>query len=680
MAEKGTDTKTNVVSDLFLPKYSNAGSNQSYKQSAHIGSELETDANSDKRNSSKMMDDVKGAREGGSRDLEDEYEHTKYNSSDARGFHQDMHGQKHGHEQEEAEGAAINHANISSDFDADTSMAVNTGMNTSISTDDHNPNYGIHHPIVGEKQPLPPSLPLSQSLLVDLEMKTPQKDLLSPPTVTRKIPGSDSDDKQKLTQTKLFRESPKVRFGLTPIGTGTGTGTGISKDDSLYRTDGVNHVIPFQMNYMRADNKTSFTENSNVDKDIDADADAEDTNSLISEYGSEVGEVKFRLEDVEAMDALAEGSEEEECVELDIAVDHPATAVTVTVAPLHVHRYEREMDNVFTAQIIKEKDSGLISNMSEHQKYSPDMYTGRDQNNDGEDDDLSQDASVDSIDLASQHEGQNIEYIATRTVNNNTNAKNETDTKDSTPPRKSISPQLKPADRKENIIEPPLTPIGAVSAALRRFGNGVSHMTRCSKSPPYPDEKQTAWLSPRFNNQESSGKKHPHSITQPSFGGGDGVGGSPWVRRHNRSTARSGITACLSFDPERGRRPYGFMNQYGLESPPSSPLPTHRRSRSWGSGGSEYFVGNLKELYDVGNVQVLDPQSMEGGSKTLGSRPSRPPGGTLSPRNMTKSENANIASTPQGTTRFCEDQYSSASKKNFNKKHALLLQSPQVSL
>lgn len=151
MAEKGTDTKTNVVSDLFLPNYSNAGSNQSYKQSAHIGSELETDANSDKRNSSKMMDDVKGAREGGSRDLEDEYEHTKYNSSDARGFHQDMHGQKHGHEQEEAEGAAINHANISSDFDADTSMAVNTGMNTSISTDDHNPNYGIHHPIVKEK-------------------------------------------------------------------------------------------------------------------------------------------------------------------------------------------------------------------------------------------------------------------------------------------------------------------------------------------------------------------------------------------------------------------------------------------------------------------------------------------------------------------------------------------------
>ena len=635
---------------------------------------METDANSDKRNSSKMMDDVKGAREGGSRDLEDEYEHTKYNSSDARGFHQDMHGPKHGHEQEETEGAAINHANISSDLDADTSMAVNTGMNTSISTDDHNPNYGIHHPIVGEKQPLPPSLPLSQSLLVDLEMKTPQKDLLSPPTVTRKIPGSDSDDKQKLTQTKLFRESPKVRFGLTP----SGTGTGISKDDSLYRTDGANHVIPFQMNYMRADNKTSFTENSNVDKDIDADADAEDTNSLISEYGSEVGEVKFRLEDVEAMDALAEGSEEEECVELDIAVDHPATAVTV--APLHVHRYEREMDNVFTAQIIKEKDSGLISNMSEHQKYSPDMYTGRDQNNDGEDDDLSQDASVDSIDLASQHEGQNIEYIATRTVNNNTNAKNETDTKESTPPRKSISPQLKLADRKENIIEPPLTPIGAVSAALRRFGNGVSHMTRCSKSPPYPDEKQTAWLSPRFNNQESSGKKHSHSITQPSFGGGDGVGGSPWVRRHNRSTARSGITACLSFDPERGRRPYGFMNQYGLESPPSSPLPTHRRSRSWGSGGSEYFVGNLKELYDVGNVQVLDPQSMEGGSKTLGSRPSRPPGGTLSPRNMTKSENANIASTPQGTTRFCEDQYSSASKKNFNKKHALLLQSPQVSL
>ena len=110
---------------------------------------------------------------------------------------------------------------------------------------------------------------------------------------------------------------------------------------------------------------------------------------------------------------------------------------------------------------------------------------------------LSHADSVHSVDLASQHDGLKFDSSDYQ--------------KDEVRPS---SPALKPRNKKESDFEP-TTPIGAVSAVLRRFGNGVSNMTRCTMSPRHDEkfeegyslkhrEVGDVWLPPRFGSQKNT--------------------------------------------------------------------------------------------------------------------------------------------------------------------------------
>ena len=513
-----------------------------------------------------------------------------------------------------------------------------------------------------------------------MTMTTPQKDLLSPPSVTRKIPGTDV---KKLGPSTLFRG----RFDSIGSSGSRSAGGGRRRDYDHGDGDGDAEVneCAFKINpwlnghvevnaAFKIKNAQAIAGKASADiigdddddGGNDTDGEKEETSSLVSEYGSDIGDVKLRLEDVNAMDALAEEGEEDD------------TDVTCTTP--------EEKENK-----ISKHYGGLSCDIGS----SYDRNSQRD--DDGVDDDYesSQHGSVDSIDLASHHEGLAVEYV------DSTEDAGDTIEVDSPIQRKVVvpsSPRVKTNAEDIKDIDPPTTPIGAVSAALRRFGNGVSvmqsNMTRCSKtSPPASpnyyrfevdadlslkdphEDVGDVWLSPRFGNQKSAVAKA--SIQQPRF-----------VKSGGGVTPMMGMASCLSFDPESGRRPYGNMRM--TDSPPSSPLPTHRKTRSWGSGsgGSEFFVGNIQDISDATNTQVLDPQdrtsltprsrvfSAQSFPATSGFIPGRLQG-ILTPRRDKVGDGS--PSSPRGSIRFADDRLTRSPKPKV-KRTAAVLQSPQVSV
>ena len=638
----------------------------------------------------------------------------------------------------------------------------------------------------------------------DLEARgliTPRKDLQSPPFVKRKMASEMEHD----LNVSIRGHGHRHGHGHGDEGNGIGIGIGISSppvrnfergipyhlnnDDGNINihNDGDGHDI----NTARGKDHQNESYDNN---DNHVDDDDDETNSLVSEYGSEVGLAKFRMEDIQAMEALTEGEcecEGEEEGEDDkkerqdcSSSSNPAGAgdgVGIGTGGLNVNIPVETNDSGISYESLKDfservrlhgSDSGCDSNVDINGRASTcsTSTASNDNGNDNDDrtrnglnrryrgneDDMSQedDGSVDSVDLSSHYgpistEGVGQDHNAgpgtstgtgTRTKHESSqkmatnipisasSAATKTNTTATTTASTHsnavryrggrdvpASPMVVKHQHKEE--NEPTTPIGAVSAALRRFGNGVSNMTRCTKTPPQSSprhytfedapfqqhkhaqqqqgatgqglghgEEQKVWLSPRFGNSKNPVSKT--SIQQPMFRSapqnrhyrsGSGAG----ARANANIHTSNGITSCLSFDPESGRRPYGNMRI--SDSPPSSPLPSHRKTRSWGSSGSDFFMGNAKDLFAGGGTGTT---SVSGGGGIAigpghggmgagtGARHGQPyHGGNSSPK---REGMVNMSPGPKARIRFVEDHVHSP-KPSGNNRAIMLLQSPQVS-
>ena len=503
---------------------------------------------------------------------------------------------------------------------------------------------------------------------LDLEtmgLITPRKNLKSPPFVKRKVPDAIETDMNVEKGTHLFQNSQTC----SPI-------PGPRPDP---RPD--SNPISFERKTRR---EYAYTDPSSSEEE------ERETSSLVSEYGSEVGAVNLRLEDVHAMEALAEGGSSDE--DNDDSDDNDKfNGKDGSIVPAKeeqddsLRHYKRDRS-------VKENDHGIsYESLKDRRNNSSDGMQGNSYSHghghyhDEDDDNLSQegDGSVDSVDLsshyspipvASQYEGEDTPRSSDVLPKYATHLPVSLHT-----PNTPASPSPMMHQQKED--NQPTTPIGAVSAVLRRFGNGVSNMTRCTKTPPQlspnrytfvedlaqqnknVDDDDNAWLSPRFGNA----KHHvpQKSIQLPMFRS------APAGRRRGNSASKAavkGITSCLSFDPESGRRPY--RNMRITDSPPSSPLPSCRKTRSWGSpgsAGSEILGGSVKELMDTSRgVKGLHNSGHRIGQE-LGQE-----------RLLAPNRDGAAGISPRGHIRFLDDPMYSP-KASANARHLVLLQSPQVS-
>lgn len=348
---------------------------------------------------------------------------------------------------------------------------------------------------------------------------TPQKDnVLSPPVVMRRVSENQTPQSKPLIPSTLFQ----------------------SNNDSEYFDSIQNNLDDYVLN-----GKTSNTHEEEEDK--------EETSSMVSQYGSDVGEIKMRMEDIHTMDAVPEDANDEdsEC--------------------------EDEEDNV--------------EKVDQH---------GDGDNIDRDDDD----GSIDSIDL-SNHLEKNIGIKRIDTQQHQF--------RDNFTP---VSPSSKSLDVGSNKPDAtPTTPIGAVSIALRNIGKGMSNIARAggklsspiastsspaaTVSPKYDERYRLSdfnshshWLSPRFGNQRNTADTE--SIRQPRL-----TSSLQSSRAKSGATQLFGMTQCLSFDPESGKLPYSNMRM--TDSPPSSPLPrrTHRKTRSWGQGVSDFSSKGASRSFDL---------------------------------------------------------------------------------
>lgn len=333
---------------------------------------------------------------------------------------------------------------------------------------------------------------------------TPRKDnILSPPVVTRRV----TDIK---TQKSAEKFVPSTLFHST------------RKPKSL---DSIKNNLS-----RNALQKNDFYSNH------DDDDDKEETSSMISQYGSDAGDVTIRMDDMMTMEAVPECSNDDES-EHDRGDDHE-------------------------------------ENCSELGPYQNPCK-----------DSSSTDDSIASVDLSDTQANVVVETPKNIPIR-------ETNTPS--------SPFLKSSEAsfiKQDTA--PTTPIGTVSIALRNIGKGMSHFTKAggklssplistssvASSPRRNDEKNRYcdlnsnrhWLSPRYGNQKVF--NNGASIHQPILNNTE----SSKVK--SGASQMFGITQCLSFDPESGKLPYANMRF--TESPPASPLPyrAHRKTKSWGGAG-----------------------------------------------------------------------------------------------
>lgn len=357
----------------------------------------------------------------------------------------------------------------------------------------------------------------SESVLSNVFV-TPQKgNVLSPPVVLRRVPENQTPESKPLIPASLFQ----------------------STNGSEYLDSTQNNLSGFTLD--------RITSNAHEEDD----EDKEETSSMISQYGSEVGEIKFRMEDINTMDAVPEGANDEDSEDEDGGSDEK-------VSPT-------------------EKEEKL---------------------------DRGDDGSIDSIDLSNHLEND----VSRKQIDSQQNQFRENFT-----PVSPSSKSVDVASNKHDA--PPTTPIGAVSIALRNIGKGMSNMARAggklssplaSSSSPLAtvstksDERyhlndlnsHRHWLSPRFGNQRNPTNRE--SIHQPQL---TSVQSS---KVKSGATQFFGITQCLSFDPESGKLPYSNMRM--TDSPPASPLPrrTHRKTQSWGQGSSDFLSKGASPSFDLG--------------------------------------------------------------------------------
>jgi len=279
----------------------------------------------------------------------------------------------------------------------------------------------------------------------------------------------------------------------------------------------------------------------------DSDDASSDANSLVSEYGSDIGEIKVRMDDINAMDVLMEEGEEEDDEDCDDGIKH---------LPSKEHQREeihREQSNFDHQNALKNEKNVDDDGNNSHDEFNQ--------------------AFLQSIDLSSS-------------------AIEENDVEDSS---KSSGLCVNVSEQKpENLEEStPNTPIAAVSAAIRRISTGVSHnIARCNHTEenasstyeytPFHDIRNHAVpKSPRFSRHENEELRQQQKQLSPT-------------RKLLASPLRH-LRGCLPFDPESGALPYRNANN----SPPSSTLRrSHRKSKSWGSGSSDFLSSvNMKGVF-----------------------------------------------------------------------------------
>lgn len=354
----------------------------------------------------------------------------------------------------------------------------------------------------------------------------------------------------------------------------------------------------FKFRFQRRDEDGFIYRNNAEDNDHDNynDASSDSANSLISEYGSDIGEIKLRMDDVHAMDALVEDVEEEEDGNND---------------ELEGGEKEEEEEDRFINQ--KRKELGALrsldtnSNCDAQSLYSVNLLSSSS---------LAELPTINEISLHNPIIRDKVQNISKR---HEFQIKREHNT-----------------DRSASPIAPN-TPISAVSAAIRRLGNGVVNQmtTRCNNNEEnasstseyeefpfndiYQQRHRNMWLSPRFGHGHHADEFQPSSPSRSSCNSSHHVlaaaSSSSEINQHayqpqmvtTPSQTRSQntttnllssplrhIRGCFSFDPESGTLPYATRIH---SSPPSSPLvvQTHRKSKSWcsvNSGAATQMLSN----------------------------------------------------------------------------------------
>ncbi|GFH52895.1 hypothetical protein CTEN210_09371 [Chaetoceros tenuissimus] len=486
-----------------------------------------------------------------------------------------------------------------------------------------------------------PNINQAQPSLEEQGLVTPQKDLLSPPPVTRKITDSQGRQRDSLSQYASMR---------------SGRGRAVSNSESRRLRMHLFQNSPMVKDLDKKDEKYNEESDLNIAGDGD---DAGETSSLVSEYGSEIGEVKLRLDDVQAMEALEEeqddSHEEEEELKNEQKIDFEDEK-EITQEESHSNSNLRSTDEDL------EKEA---SNATGYEKQKP--VTINDDSSDVASQD--EDGSVDSVDLSSTFEPvqpvtkspdpddfnshslhQNLPKVPVgsprRCSNKPDNAQEDDDICPLSPHVGSFGDDSKHKDEQGE----PTTPIAAVSKALKHIRNGVNPFVRCTKTPPqmspstmnlsdavnfqYRDNGALSgdhWLSPRFGNQKNFVSKS--AIQQPLIAASDAVTKSPSWRneRYEKykvkgTNAIRGITSCLSYDDQAG-------------SPPSSPLPQHRRP--WGSTGSELLSSDVGEF--LGSIAV-DFDENESQRKVSSSTPYKSRSQTSTPNHLTSPKPTTSAS------------------------------------
>ena len=329
--------------------------------------------------------------------------------------------------------------------------------------------------------------------------------------------------------------------------------------------------------------------------------DAMSVNSMVSEYGSDIGEIKLRIEDVHAMDAVAEENEEEDEEENEDDQDKEDN---------EIGKDDSNDENQGTSN--KQTNVSLHLNESNISKAIQD------------EDDQSTNLNMDL---------ESINLSASEVTNSFIDNRDHF-----------VKLQTPLSKRHEFISDPqhnsssPNTPIAAVSAAFRRLGTGVSQITRCQNINNNDDEKASSiyyefasdhdfirakndnntenlpqtehtgkvWLSPRFGRRVEEFEDTSSFIDYSKTYGTT----SPTNKRpiapsekatHILTSPLKHIRGCFTFDPENGTLPYGREHS----SPPSSPFRTHRKSKSWGSNISagklsnqlKNFIGHDNNIY-----------------------------------------------------------------------------------
>jgi len=329
-------------------------------------------------------------------------------------------------------------------------------------------------------------------------------------------------------------------------------------------------------------------------KDNDDDDLSVEANSLVSEYGSDVGNLKFRFDDIDTMVAVEEEESSEEAKEDNSVENDKIFKKTESSIKFHTPLMDLQNDSRLSFGDENDKENsgalhrdiraGSTSFLKNHNRMDEGTEILIDENEDK---------------FLSIKTGGSL-LASPGKPNNQLRLKQETT---------------------------PNSPIAAVSAAIRRIGTGMSNMSRGNKSPQstassslqldLKKESGVIRLSPRLGSFGFRTSKTVDNEEKSSLDIGRGA------RNHIESPLHH-VSGCLSFVPDSGLPPYGNMRLN--DSPPSSPMLLPRRSHAHHSqstsNGSQPRL--LSKSWEASSNRTSTNSGMSNGHRdTLRTRPIR---------------------------------------------------------